>query len=125
MALIAVFVALAMLGVAVAVEGRRVLSAIDLRRRPSPVGSVLGLLVTFAVIYGVGLVAFGLAVSVFDRYLWPLVLPIAIVLLWRPTEEGAKDVLDGKPHRFPILGRLSGSPARHSSGWAHCRRYGS
>jgi hypothetical protein len=86
-ALVAGFVAFALLGAAIAVEGRDILRALDLRRRPSPLGSVLGLLVIFAVVYGLGIIAFGVAVSVFDRYLWPMVLPIAIVLLWRPAQE--------------------------------------
>ncbi len=90
-AVVATVVAFALVGATLAVQGRVILRALDLRRRPSALGSVLGLLATFAVVYGLGIMAFGVKVSVFDRYLWPLVLPLAILLLWRPPEEPAVD----------------------------------
>ena len=47
-------------------------------------GSVTGLLVIFVVIFAGGLVAFGLVASMFDRYLWPLALPLAALLMLQP-----------------------------------------
>jgi hypothetical protein len=49
------------------------------------IGTVSGLLAVFAVLCAGGLVVFGLTVSMFDRYLWPLVLPLAALLLLRPA----------------------------------------
>jgi len=43
------------------------------------------LLLTFAVVYASGLTLFGLVASMFDRYLWPLVLPVGALLLARPA----------------------------------------
>lgn len=51
------------------------------RRLTDLVGSTAGLLATFALLYGLGLVAFGLVASTFDRYLWPLAIPLAALLL--------------------------------------------
>jgi hypothetical protein len=51
-------------------------------------GSTAGLLALFAVLYGTGLVAFGLVASMFDRYLWPLAVPLGALLLLR---SGAAD----------------------------------
>jgi hypothetical protein len=35
-------------------------------------------------LYGAGLIAFGLVASMFDRYLWPLVVPVSALLLQQP-----------------------------------------
>jgi dolichyl-phosphate-mannose-protein mannosyltransferase len=59
------------------------------RRRQSPrtsgavvaVEMPVSLLVVFTVLYGSGMLAFGLVASMFDRYLWPLALSLSILLL--------------------------------------------
>ena len=88
-ALVAVFAAFATLGAALGAGWRGLLRALDLRRRPSPLGSVLGMLVVFSIVYGAEVVAFGFLGPVYDRYLRPLALSIAVVLLWRPAEKEA------------------------------------
>jgi len=86
-ALVAVFAAFATLGAALGAGWRGLLGALDLRRRPSPLGSVLGMLVVFSIVYGAEVVAFGFVGPVYDRYLWPLALSVSVVLLWRPAEK--------------------------------------
>jgi hypothetical protein len=69
---------------------RGILSGLDVRRRDSPFGSVIGLVAIFAIVFGAGTFAFGLVGSTFDRYLWPLVLPVSILLLVQPSEATAR-----------------------------------
>jgi hypothetical protein len=58
-----------------------------IRSRPSPsailtlASTPLGLLVVFVGVYGVGLMAYGSAAPLWDRYLYPLVVPLATILL--------------------------------------------
>lgn len=47
-------------------------------------GSPLGLLVVFSSVVTIGLAVYGLRWPLYDRYLWPLIVPIAILLLHRP-----------------------------------------
>jgi 4-amino-4-deoxy-L-arabinose transferase-like glycosyltransferase len=60
-----------------------------IRRRSSSIaavvhrfGSPLGLVVIYVVAISSGLVIFGLSRPVFDRYLWPLVTPVAVLFLY-------------------------------------------
>jgi len=62
-------------------------------------GSVIGLLVLFVVIFAGGLVAFGLVASMFDRYVWPLALPLAALLMLEPRWAGE---VPGRRWRVPI-----------------------
>jgi hypothetical protein len=86
-ALVATFVGMVLLGAALAVGARRLLRAIDLRSAPTPVGSVTGMLAVFALIFAAGTAFLGLTVIIFDRYTWPLALPLAILLLRRPPSD--------------------------------------
>jgi hypothetical protein len=56
----------------------------DRDRLRSWLSSTAGLLAIFALLYSMGLVAFGLVASMFDRYLWPLAVPLGALLLLRP-----------------------------------------
>ena len=85
LALLATFAAFALLGALLVAEGRRLFRALDLRSIPTPLGSVAGMLAVFVVLFGVGTIALGLTSILFDRYVWPLALPLAILLL-RPPE---------------------------------------
>ena len=84
-AVVSAVVGLVALGAALGAGGRGVLQAIDLRRRDSPLGSTLGMLAAFAVIYALETIIFGLNASTHDRYLWSLGLPLAVLLLWRQS----------------------------------------
>jgi 4-amino-4-deoxy-L-arabinose transferase-like glycosyltransferase len=86
-AILAAFAALAGLGAALGAGGRDVIRGLDVRRHDSPLGSALGMLVAFVTLYTVELVLFGSNASTHDRYLWPLGLPLAILLLWRPSDD--------------------------------------
>jgi len=111
-ALVAAFVAFAMLGAAIGAAGVSAVRALDPRRLDSPLGSVLGLLVTFSVLYGVGIAIFGVAVLTFDRYVWPLVLPLSVLLLWRPAQvvAAAEPVSPGETRHLPgLAGWLAGA----------------
>jgi len=73
-----------------------------LRRR---LGSVSGLLALFVATYGGGLVLYATVGGIFDRYLWPLVVPMSVLLLMRPP----------MPERVDAAGRRGrpvGLPAR-------------
>jgi hypothetical protein len=85
LALAATFVAFALLGALLVAERRRLSHAVDVRSIPMPLGSVAGMLAVFVVLFSVGTVALGLTSILFDRYVWPLALPLAILLL-RPPE---------------------------------------
>jgi hypothetical protein len=78
-ALVAVIGALAIAGSGIGSWLRRV--GLDRERLAVWLGSTAGLLAIFALLYGAGLIAFGLVASMFDRYLWPLVVPLSALLL--------------------------------------------
>jgi 4-amino-4-deoxy-L-arabinose transferase-like glycosyltransferase len=82
-ALVAVVVFFGILG---AILGRalRRREFLDVERLRAWIGSTAGLLVIFVALYGAQLVAFGLVASTFDRYLWPLAVPLCAVLLTPP-----------------------------------------
>jgi hypothetical protein len=84
LALLATFGAVAFLGAFLVAERRRLFHALDLRSIPMPLGSVAGMLAVFVVLFAAGTVALGLTSILFDRYLWPLALPLAILLLCPP-----------------------------------------
>lgn len=83
-ALAAAFVALAFLGAFLVAEHRRLLGALDVGARPTCLGSSAGMLAVFAVVFAAGTIFLGVTVILFDRYTWPLVLPLAVLLLVRP-----------------------------------------
>ena len=89
LALVATFAAFAFLGAAIVAERRRLLRAIDIRSVPTPLGSVAGMVAAFIVVFATGTIVVGLTVILFDRYTWPLALPLAILLLIRPRPEPA------------------------------------
>jgi hypothetical protein len=84
LALVATFLAIGLVGAGLAAERHRVLRFLDIRSRPWPLGSVAGMLLAFAVVFAAGTILVGLTVILFDRYTWPLVLPLAILLLIKP-----------------------------------------
>jgi len=96
-ALVATFVGMALLGAALIVEGPRLLRAIDLRSGPSPLGSPAGMVAVFALVFAAGTAFLGLTVIIFDRYTWPLALPLAILLLRRPGSETASRTAARRP----------------------------
>lgn len=59
------------------------------RRLGKWLSSTEGLLATFALLYGGGLIAFGLLVVMFDRYVWALSIPLIGLLLRPRTTTGA------------------------------------
>ena len=90
LALIATFAAFAFLGATLVADRHRLLSALDIRALPTSLGSVPGMLATFVVVLAAGTIFVGLTSILFDRYVWPLVLPLAILLL-RSAREPAAD----------------------------------
>ena len=109
LALVATFGGLALLGAALVVERHRLLRAFDLRSVPTPLGTSPGMLALFAVIFAAGTAFLGLTVIIFDRYTWPLALPLAVILLRRPGPApavehgpaGGPDDHAGTPDRGP------------------------
>jgi hypothetical protein len=87
LALVVAILGLALLGGVVGLLVRRRTVA-DRRSLTAALGSVTGMLAVFAMIVGSGLVVFGLVASMFDRYLWPLTLPLATLLLLQPPWAG-------------------------------------
>jgi 4-amino-4-deoxy-L-arabinose transferase-like glycosyltransferase len=87
LALVAAVLGLALLGGVIGLVIRRRRAA-DRRTLTAAFGSVTGLLFVFVLIVGSGLVVFGLVASMFDRYLWPLTLPLATLLLLQPPWAG-------------------------------------
>jgi hypothetical protein len=79
----AVVGAFAIVGSAIGSALRRA-DFLDRERLGTWLGSPRGLLAIFALLYGAGLIAFGLVASMFDRYLWPLVVPVSALLLQQP-----------------------------------------
>jgi hypothetical protein len=62
--------------------GTRMRDALAGRRRViGQARSPVGLIATFVVLYGLGVVAYGSILIVFDRYLWPIVPALALLLL--------------------------------------------
>lgn len=91
LALFLMFGAYAFLGATLVAERHRLLHAADIRSLPTPLGSVPGMLAVFVIVFAAGTIAVGLTSILFDRYTWPLALPLAIVLLLRPDPEPAAD----------------------------------
>jgi hypothetical protein len=91
LALIATFAGFALLGAALVAERRRWLRALDLRSVPTSLGSAEGMLAVFAIVFAAGTAFLGLTVIIFDRYTWPLALPLAILLLRRPGPDPEAD----------------------------------
>lgn len=91
LALFATFAAFAFVGATLVAERHRLLHVLDIRSRPAPLGSVPGMLAVFVVVFAAGTIALGLTVILFDRYTWPLALPLAILLLLRPDPEPVAD----------------------------------
>jgi hypothetical protein len=89
--LVATLSAFAFLGAALVAERRWLLRAIDILSIPTPLGSVEGMVAAFVVVFAVGTIVIGLTSILFDRYTWPLALPLAILLLRRPDPESAAD----------------------------------
>src|SRR4029077_56042 len=90
----ATFAGAALLGAALVAERHRWLWALDLRSVPSRLGSVGGMLALFALVFAAGTAFLGLTVIIFDRYTWPLALPLAILLLRRPAATTGGDPKD-------------------------------
>ncbi len=108
-ALVATFGGLALLGAALVVERHRLLRALDLRSVPTPLGTAPGMLALFAVIFVTGTAFLGLTVIIFDRYTWPLALPLAIILLRRPGPTAAAE-----QWRADSPAQPAGTPPRRS-----------
>jgi hypothetical protein len=108
LALIATFGAFALLGATLVVERHLLLRALDFRSIPTPLGSVPGLLAVFVTGFTACMVVAGLFSDIFDRWMWPLALPLAILLLLRP---GAGRDIDAETARDRIVrsaGRRAG-----------------
>ena len=90
-AIVATFAALAFLGAFLVAERRRLRDALDLRARPAALGSPAGMLAVFSLVFAAGTIFLGLTVILFDRYTWPLVLPLAILSMARPDPPPAAE----------------------------------
>jgi hypothetical protein len=114
-AVVATFVLFAFLGAVLVAERHRLVRAVDTRHRPSPLGSVTGLVVVFTVLFAAGTIAVGLTVILFDRYTWPLAFPLAILLLLPPRPDTVgepadpADPLGGRPQRRGFLAVVTGA----------------
>jgi hypothetical protein len=84
-ALLVTIAGIAFLGAFLVAERHRLARAVDLRAIPTSLGSAAGMLAAFVVVFAAGTIALGLTSILFDRYVWPLALPLAILLL-RPPE---------------------------------------
>jgi Dolichyl-phosphate-mannose-protein mannosyltransferase len=107
LALVGTFVAFALFGAWAVAERDRLRRAFDLRHRPTALGSVPGMLVVFVVVFAAGTVAIGAITNVFDRYAWPLALPLAVLLLARSdrsSRSGSVGVTDRAVRRSARLG---------------------
>jgi hypothetical protein len=90
-AIVAAILLAAVLGGSIGLVVRSAIVAFRARRRAAIVGRIGtadGLLAVFALGYGLGMGTWGLVVIMFDRYLWLLALPLAILLL-RPSDQPA------------------------------------
>jgi hypothetical protein len=88
-----------LLGAALVAERQRLSHALDIRSRPTPLGTLPGMLVAFVVLFAGGTILTGLTVILFDRYTWPLALPLAILLLLRPGPAPRPEELDSDAAR--------------------------
>jgi hypothetical protein len=79
--------------------------------------SPASLLATFALFTAVGLALYGFAFSMFDRYLWPLVLVGAALLLIRPASvaEATDEPVEPEPVEPAESGRGPGRDSGHES----------
>jgi hypothetical protein len=102
-ALLATIGAAGLLGATLVAERERLLRALEIRSRPTPLGTVPGMLVAFVVLFAGGTIVTGLTVILFDRYTWPLALPLAILLLLRPRPG---------PRSAPAPATVPGGPKR-------------
>ena len=112
LALVATFGGLALLGAALVVERHRLLRALDPRSVPTPLGTVPGMLALFALIFAAGTAFLGLTVIIFDRYTWPLALPLAVILLRRPAPHPWRSITP-RPSTLParpVVARATHSP---------------
>ena len=124
-AVVAAFAGLAGLGAAIGAGGGDLFRDGALRRRDSPLGSTMGMLAIFAIVYAVETLIFGLNGSMHERYLWAVGFPIAVLLLWRPVHDRATATAERasqqSPDRtMPVGGRPGGSPARCSPAAPSC-----
>jgi Dolichyl-phosphate-mannose-protein mannosyltransferase len=108
LALTATFGALAFLGAALVAERHRLLRAFDFRSLPTPLGSVPGMLAVFVIGFTACVIAAGLFSNVFDRWMWPLALPLAILLLLRPEPGPNVDAEQGPDRFVRSAGRRAG-----------------
>ncbi len=82
--LLALVAGIALAGVLGGIAGAAI--RVPLRRDPIGwIGSMSGALLLFVLLYGAAITAYGLAVYTYDRYLWPVALPMVVLLLLRPT----------------------------------------
>jgi hypothetical protein len=72
------------------------------------IGSVPGMMALFVVGYGGGLAGYSILVWMFDRYLWPVVLPLAVLLLTRPRilQLVVIEQTADTPRNTPLLARM-------------------
>lgn len=74
-------------------------------------GSVTGLVTVYAAMLAGGLLAFGLGIVMYDRYLWPIVVPAAALLLLRPplfdTKARATEAVASRRARSASVGLLA------------------
>ena len=66
------------------------------------------LLLSFAALYGAGVTVYGLSFVMFDRYLWPVVLPLGALLLARPRWADRTDHVDAE-YRRPGIATVVGA----------------
>ena len=79
------------------------------------------MLAAFAGLYGVAMILYSLAVQTFDRYLWPLALPLAVLLLWQsPASPVPVAAGDGGPVRTRPAARRVPGPATWAAGVLLC-----
>jgi hypothetical protein len=93
--LLAAFAAFAFLGAALVTQRRVLRRALDIRHLPTPLGSVSGMLAVYSFLFAAGTITAGLTSDIYDRYTWPLALPLATLLLLRPKAELIED--DDRP----------------------------
>jgi hypothetical protein len=85
--------------------GRRLRSGDPIVARPAWiwVGSPEGLLAVFALLFGAGTVLVGMAAPIYDRYLWPLSIPLTCLLL-RSVPRAPWPAMQTAPRRTAIAG---------------------
>jgi hypothetical protein len=81
LALVAVEIGFAVTGATAAAALRRIRRGTDVAPMAVWLGGPSGLLLVFSALYLGGTLAFGVVASLYDRYLWPLILPLGILLL--------------------------------------------